>query len=205
MSITVFSMSIQPATPQHAQPASVLIRQSGPATFDYIFDANHGPDNLCFLRHEFRNPGTMFSYRHHFVYLENDQVVGTLAMFDKSSHNKTFLANALAIFQNYGWRSIVKGLKFELKLVMAPKKGCLYISHIAVDDRYQGKGIARQLIQYATEQGIKQGYSRLSLDVAAKNQRAKGLYLGLDFKVLTTHTSYHARLDDHIYMEKALG
>jgi len=198
-------MSIQPATPQHAQSASVLIHQSGPAAFDYIFDSRHGPDIQCFLRHEYRNPGTMFSFKHHFVYLENDQVVGTLAMFDKSSHNKTFLANALAIFQNYGWRSIVKGLKFELKLVMAPKKGCLYISHIAVDNEHQGKGIARQLIQYASEQAVKQGYNRLSLDVAAKNQRAKSLYLGLDFKVLTTHTSYHARLDDHIYMEKALG
>ncbi len=198
-------MSIQPATPQHAQSASVLIHQSGPAAFDYIFDSRHGPDIQCFLRHEFRNPGTMFSYKHHFVYLENDQVVGTLAMFDKSSHNRTFLANALAILQNYGWRAIFKGLKFELKLVKAPKKACLYIAHIAVDKNHQGKGIAHQLIQYATEQAQKQGYSHLSLDVAAKNQRAKGLYLGLDFKALVTHHSYHPKLDDHVYMEKALG
>ncbi len=200
----LFSMSIQPANPQHAQPASALIRQSGPAAFDYIFDAAHGPENLCFLRHEFRNPGTMFSYKHHCVYLVNNQVVATLAMFDKTSHAKTFCANALAIFVNYGWRAIVKGLKFEWKLVKAPKKGCLYIGHIAVDQQHQGKGIAHQLIQYASEQAIERGFSTLSLDVAADNQRARALYLSLGFKELVAHKSYHANLDDHVYMEKPL-
>ncbi len=198
-------MNIQPAKQQHAGQASKLIRQSGPAAFDYIFDDAHGPDNLCFLRHEFRTPSTMFSHKFHWVYIENEQVLGTIAIFNKASHNKTFLANALAIFQNYGWRSICKGLKFELKLVKAPKKACLYIGHIAVDKDHQGKGIARQLIEFATQQAKEQGYAKLSLDVAAANQRALSLYLGLGFKKLATHASYHERLDDHIYMEKALG
>jgi ribosomal protein S18 acetylase RimI-like enzyme len=197
-------MSIQPASPQHAQSASALIHQSGPAAFDYIFDGAHGPENRCFLRHEFRNPGTMFSYKHHCVYMDNKQVVATLAMFDKTSHAKTFCANARAIFVNYGWRGIIKGLKFEYKLVKAPKKGCLYIGHIAVDQQHQGKGIARQLIQYASEHAIKQGIKIVSLDVAAHNQRARALYLGLGFKELRIHESYHANLDDHVYMEKLL-
>jgi len=196
---------LSPAQAQHGVTASELIHQSGPAAFDYIFSHHHGIPVKRFLEEQFKGKHTMFSHTQHYVYTENNKVIGTLALSDHKTHNKSFTHNAWNIFKYYGWRSIYKGLKFELKLVKPPKKKCLYLYHISVDEQHQGKGIARKLIEFAEQSAKEQHYPLLSLDVAKHNQRALNLYLGMGFNVISTQTSYHKKLDDHIYMEKPIN
>ncbi len=197
-------MIIQSAQPIHADAACSLIYNSGPTAFEYIFNASHGPEVIVFLRHLFRTQKTMFSHKHHLVCLDNNKVVATLGSFSKDSHKKTLLANASRIFIQYGWKGIVKGLRFEHDLVRPPRRDCLYLCHIAVQDAYQGNGIAGRLIQHMAIQAKQMGFNKLSLDVAQSNQKALNLYLSQGFKIISVQSSYNAILDNHIYMEKPL-
>jgi ribosomal protein S18 acetylase RimI-like enzyme len=195
---------IIPAEPRHAEKACQLIHQSGPISFDYIFSAKHGPDVKRFINQAFQTERTMFSHRHHYVYQKNNQAVATLGLFTKTQHDKTFLDNAKWIWKHYGTRSILKGLAFELRLVKAPKKNCLYLCHIAVSPDDRGKGIAQQLINFAVQKAKELNIHTLSLDVTQDNNHALNLYLQLGFTKSKTNKSYNKLLDTHIYMEKLI-
>lgn len=197
-------MTIQPAQPIHANSASELIYQSGPTAFNYIFSKQHGPDAKVFIRYLFRTEKSMFSHKHHLVCIDKNNVVGTIGSFSKRSHKGTLIANVCAIFRQYGWRSILKGLKFERELVKTPKADCLYLCHIAVEPSYQGKGIAGKLIRQMAMQAKALGFNKLSLGVAQKNQHALNVYLSHGFKIINIINSYNDILDNHIYMEKTL-
>jgi hypothetical protein len=195
---------ISPAQAHHCKKASELIHQSGPASFDYIFNQHHGTAVKEFLCEQFQGRHTMFSHNLHHVYTQNNQVMGTLGLINQGKHSKSLPYNAWHIFKHYGWRSIYKGLKFEHKLVKPPKKKCLYLYHIAVCNEQQGRGIARKLIEFAEQTAKEQSYPLMSLDVAKHNQRALNLYLGMGFEIKSHQPSYHSKLDDHIYMEKSV-
>jgi ribosomal protein S18 acetylase RimI-like enzyme len=197
-------MSIVQAQPQHHLEASLLLHQSGPASFDHVFHISHGPHATDYLAKQFESNKTMFSHKHHLVWEEEGKAIGTLLLIDKPLHDSLFLQNAFSIFKHYGIRSILKGLRFEFSLVKPPKKARFYIGHIAVNEKYRGKGIARKLITRAEEEAKSRGYSIIALDVAAKNLPALGLYELLGYKQIHTNKSYHSNLDDHIYMEKKL-
>ena len=197
-------MKIIQAEPKHADQADKLIYQSGPVAFDYIFNRAHGPDVKIFLKNAFTSKQTMFSHQHHFIALEQEQVLATLGIFERKQHDQTFIQNAKWIWCHYGIRSIIKGLIFELKLVKPPQKNCLYLCHIAVEEKQRGKGIAGQLISFAESMAINKGIKKLSLDVVKGNSSALHLYEKMGFKQINQRLSYNDTLDDSIYMEKTL-
>lgn len=188
--------------PDQSKQACQLIYQSGPVAFAYVFNSSHGPNVLTFLNKAFQSKQTMFSHRDHFVYTDQGDVLGTIGITTKQKHNQHFIQNALWIWRFYGVRSIIKGLLFELKLVKPPKNQCLYLFHIAVDEKHRGYGIAQKLIAFAQEKAIKSKLSKLSLDVAENNHQAMRLYQHLGFKPIKRNMSYNSTLDNHIYMEK---
>jgi ribosomal protein S18 acetylase RimI-like enzyme len=197
-------MAVRAAQEQDSAAAAELVFSSGPVAFEHIFNCTHGPNIREFLDSEFAKLTTMFSHRHHFVYEQDGRLIATIGGFDKASHDATFMGNAKAIFTQYGWRGIVKGLLFELRLVKPPRKGCYYLCHIAVDPQWRGKGIAAQLINFMAARAQELGYSTLSLDVAELNVGALRLYQQLGFKVIKRNKSYNGVLDNHLYMEMAL-
>jgi ribosomal protein S18 acetylase RimI-like enzyme len=195
---------IRAARGEDSALAAPLVYSAGPVAFDHIFNRAHGPYIVGFLQSEFAKKQTMFSHRHHFVFELDGKVVATIGQFDKPSHDGTFLGTARAICGSYGWRGIIKGLLFELRLVKAPKKNCFYLCNIAVDPAVRGQGIAAKLVNFMVNQAKEAGYSRLSLDVAEQNHNALRLYQNLGFEVLQRHKSYNKVLDRHLYMEKQL-
>lgn len=194
-------MSIRKANGRDAAQMAPLIFSSGPLAFEHIFSRRHGPAVIEFLNTEFVRSHTMFSYCHHHVYEVDGEVLGSIGSFDTASHGATFIGNAKAIFNNYGMRGILKGLIFELRLVKAPRKACLYLCHIAVRADSRGKGIAAQMINFMMKKGREGGYRYLSLDVAEKNTNAFRLYQKMGFKVIQRNMSYNKVLDNHLYME----
>lgn len=194
-------MGIRKAISKDSVQIAPLILSSGPVTFEYIFSTRHGPAIGDFLKAEFAQNQTMFSHRHHHVYERDGDVIASIGSFDASSHSGTFLGNARAIFGSYGIRGILKGLLFELRLVKAPRKGCLYLCHIAVLEDCRGQGIAAQMINFMMAKGREEGYRSLSLDVAEQNTKALRLYQQMGFKVLNRNKSYNSVLDNHLYME----
>jgi GNAT superfamily N-acetyltransferase len=199
------NMSIRAAQPADSAAATALVFLSGPVAFEHIFNQSHGPHISDFLASEFANTATMFSHRHHFVFEKEDRVIATIGGFDKPSHDGTFIGNAKAIFSQYGWRGILKGLIFELWLVKPPRKGCYYLCHIAVDPEWRGKGIAAKLINFMAARAKSLGYAVLSLDVAEHNSGALRLYQQMGFKIVKRNKRYNEVLDNHLYMEKPLS
>jgi ribosomal protein S18 acetylase RimI-like enzyme len=95
--------------------------------------------------------------------------------------------------------------KFEIRLVRPPKIGCLYLANIAINPAYRGKGLGRQLIEYANQIANRRGIKTLALDVRADNTNAIELYTRNGYKELKLNKSFTNKLDDHIYMEKSLS
>ena len=62
-----------------------------------------------------------------------------------------------------------------------------HIEVLAVDPAAQGRGVARALMQAAEDWGRKMGLARISLNVWAQNERARGLYEHLGYKPETMH------------------
>merc|ERR1711976_771876 len=68
-----------------------------------------------------------------------------------------------------------------------PRKAC-YIDHIAVDERFRGKGVGKVLMQRADYEAKRNGCSKIYLAVAASN-RAKNLYERQGFRVVSHDSS----------------
>lgn len=67
-------------------------------------------------------------------------------------------------------------------LVPECRPGDFYLDTVAVDERYQGQGIAKALIGVFEQRGIEAGCSRLSLIVEQYNDRAYALYKRMGYK-----------------------
>lgn len=65
----------------------------------------------------------------------------------------------------------------------------LYITDVAVDQRFHRRGIGRAMLTYALAHAERQQLGQVSLYVDAANQPALALYQGLGFDVANTHHS----------------
>lgn len=60
----------------------------------------------------------------------------------------------------------------------------LYIHRLAVDPKFQGKGYAQKLMNFAENYGIEKGYNSIRLDTFSQNKRNLKFYKKLKFKQL---------------------
>lgn len=58
----------------------------------------------------------------------------------------------------------------------------LNIHDLAVTSDYQGRGIGRELLEFAVQWAQEQGFGRVTLEVRSDNERAKRLYHRLGFE-----------------------
>ncbi len=65
----------------------------------------------------------------------------------------------------------------------------LYVTDVAVDQRYQRQGVARAMLHHALHHAARQQLEVVSLYVDAANKPALGLYQGSGFYVAHTHHS----------------
>ena len=201
-------LNIRPARPEDAKEVAPLIYSSGPRAFEFIFSNGKKQACLGFLQDCFTRKSLMFSYEHHHVVEDQGQVVAIIGAFTKRSMGKTQLSTGIQIIRYLGilggFKSLLRGLKFERKLVKPPLIDCYYICHVGVRADYQGLGIGEKMVAFIESVAHEKGISKLSLDVSVINPRAQKLYERLGFSVIETNESYDNLLDDHRYMESSL-
>jgi len=204
----MLELNIRPARPEDAKEVAPLIYSSGPRAFEFIFSNGKKQACLGFLQDCFARKSLMFSYEHHHVVEDKGQVVAIIGAFTKSSMGKTQLSTGIQIIRYLGllsgFKSLLRGLKFERKLVKPPLNDCYYICHVGVRADYQGKGIGEKMVAFIENVAHEKGVNKLSLDVSVINPRAQKLYERLGFCVIETNKSYSSLLDDHRYMEAVL-
>lgn len=202
------ALNIRPARPEDAKNVAPLIFSSGPRAFDFIFSNEEKGACLHFLEDCFSRKAMMFSYEHHYVVEDEGQVVAIIGAFTKSSMGKTQLSTGTQILRYFGVfagiKSLLRGLKFESKIVKPPLAGCYYICHVGVRPDRQGLGIGEKMVAFIEDLAREKGVNKLSLDVSVINPRAQKLYERLGFRVIETNKSYSDLLDDHRYMEAIL-
>ncbi|NUU60315.1 GNAT family N-acetyltransferase [Paenibacillus agri] len=79
----------------------------------------------------------------------------------------------------------------------------LIMHRLAVHPEVQGKGIARQLIAFAEELALRNGYTSIRLDTYAKNTRALEIYPRLGYQ-LRGEISFPSRTANFPVFEKVL-
>ena len=65
-----------------------------------------------------------------------------------------------------------------------------YIDSVAVDSDYQGRGIAKQLIRFAEDEGRKMGYEKSSLIVHMDKEKAYSIYKKIGYEEDSKITVY---------------
>ena len=65
-----------------------------------------------------------------------------------------------------------------------------YIDSVAVDSDYQGRGIAKQLIRFAEDEGRKMGYEKSSLIVHMDKEKAHSIYKKIGYEEDSKITVY---------------
>lgn len=203
------TFSIRPTTAADADAAVPLIYSSGPAAFDYVFSHARRGSPLDFLQRAFRDGGGEFGYRVHTAIVDGERVIGVGAGYSGTHALAFTLAAARQIVGHYGlWAgmgTIGRGLAVERVIPPPVAKDLFYIGHLGIEPALRGRGIGGMLIDHLLEQGRRNGFARVALDVSCANPRAQALYERLGFQVTgerrsTLHNGY-ASVPDHRRME----
>lgn len=116
----------------------------------------------------------------HFVAKQNQTIVGVILIRCGKKEKGNKRIPIISLCKRYGVMNTIL-LFFKMLLLDANTPNECYIEHIAVSDTLRGKGIGKQLLQYAEQALWDRGYTTWSLAVAEENP-AKNLYSRLGFK-----------------------
>ncbi|MFT5283745.1 MAG: ribosomal protein S18 acetylase RimI-like enzyme [Yoonia sp.] len=161
-----------------------LIFSSAPVALAATFDISDELSSLNFLHSNLLNCDGQFGYGNHWVAVIDNQLAGCISTWHSglpdSFHQATF--NNLTNF--YGIAHVFSVLQASQALqdcIPKPKKHELCIGHFAVLAKYQGQGVATNLLKFAQQKALVCGKSALCLDVESTNLQAIDFYLGRGF------------------------
>lgn len=127
--------------------------------------------------------------------IDYDHVHLQLAM-NQSGLSKEELAPPLThneIIQAYNRKDILKWILFDKQLAgyfwFQIKSDCLYINAIAIDKKFQGKGIVQYVLTLA-DKIAGEHLSRCSLSVSPMNGRALNAYLKFGYQIVDAVSSF---------------
>ncbi|WP_029284956.1 GNAT family N-acetyltransferase [Pedobacter sp. R20-19] len=127
------------------------------------------------FEHFFKQKHNQYSYENTLVFIENDQVLGSINAYDGGKLfelRKTFLDH---LTKNYNLLNFHPEPETEA--------GEFYLDTISVHPEAQGKGIGKALIKAGIEWGKSMGHKRIGLLVEMENQKALKLYQNKAFSI----------------------
>ena len=86
----------------------------------------------------------------------------------------------------------------ELNWITSNNSRNLFVHRLAVHPEHQGKGIARQLMDFAEEKAKRDGYDSIRLDTFSQNKRNQNFYDNRDYQ--RTGEVYLSYRDDFPYI-----
>lgn len=116
-----------------------------------------------------------------YIAKKENKIVGLLTIAGKNNYTQK-LAYPFELAKKYGFFTIAHYLLLLTALEYRPADEEQYIENIAVHEKFQKQGIAKELIQTA-QTNTKKG-EKLTLLVSAKNTHAKRLYLKCGFSIV---------------------
>ena len=78
----------------------------------------------------------------------------------------------------------------------------VHITNLAVAPPFRGRGVARAMLRYLMDRGVKEGVSWWVLEVRESNRAARSLYEGLGFRIIGHRRRYYQDGEDAVVMGK---
>ncbi len=136
------------------------------------------------------------------------RVVGTLSLRRREDPETASWAATAILFQELGLGGGLRAM-FYLSLVDQPiGRKDVYVSDVAVERPFRRQGIARTMLYYAEKVARLWGKKALVLDVSARNEPARRLYLSLGYTEERVRRSLLTRwllqMEEWVRMRKVL-
>lgn len=112
------------------------------------------------------------TYEHTFVIQEDQNILGTLVLYDGKRGRELDYQLMQKISHQLGKPYLIDVEAHDDEL---------YIDTVCVTEAARGRGIGTQLLQFAEKRAIETGYQKLSLNVELSKEKAKKLYEKLGF------------------------
>ncbi|AMW33168.1 Acetyltransferase, GNAT family [Fervidobacterium changbaicum] len=170
---------IRKAEISDADVIASLILETGRSFLPLLF----GPYVKLILGRLVKTPGTVFSLDNtHVLEIDEGKVVGIIVMFEGNTVRKRALKTGFALFQLMGFELFRRLPMFRyvwMRNKIRPDE--FYISNVAVDKNYRGRGYGRKLMLFAEEVAKQKKFKKISLDVENTNVQAIELYKRLGY------------------------
>jgi len=192
-------MTIQSAVKENAADLAYLLNLAGEGIPRYLWSEMtvDGQDPMEVGRTRAEREEGGFSYTNARVRMEAGIVQGMIVSYQQP--------DPYSVEDIDEYPEVVK----PLVLLEAKAPGSWYINAIATFEEFQGRGVARKLLNEAEELAVSAGISEMSLIVASENDRAKSLYEYIGYKFVSSLpvVSYPGCLHggDWVLMVKGLG
>ncbi|RMA82329.1 GNAT family N-acetyltransferase [Umboniibacter marinipuniceus] len=166
------------------ESAVPLLFSSGPEAFTWLYGNGDKLRAMSFLANSFTRDDTALSHNNIWGVISEGSVIATFILASKASAEALAGPGITQVFRYYGFSAALacswRGIRLERSLP-APKPDCLHLSGIAVDAQFRGRGLLREIVNFADQKAYEMACSNLSLDVAKSNALAMAMYLHLGF------------------------
>jgi ribosomal protein S18 acetylase RimI-like enzyme len=173
-----------------AGEACPLVRSAGPELLDYAFSPR-GQDCLEFLRYCFIRGRSLLGYPLCTVADADGWVVGTVSVYSADeywAYHRQFVWEVIRFFGLRQGRTVLRRMRHLGSVLPAIDRDAAYLSSLAVDPRWQRRGIGARLVEWAIERSRSAGFTVLTLDVSTVRPEAQRLYERAGFMVVAQHT-----------------
>jgi ribosomal protein S18 acetylase RimI-like enzyme len=175
--VTGTEIRIRPATRADADVAASLIVMT-PGGLPDLVDDLVAARRLA--RAAFRAAGTGFGFDRTLVAEADGSVIGQVIRFPGSEWNRaTQVRTGIVLLGAAGWRFGRRVVREGIRHARASLPiawDSLYVISLAVVPEHRGKGIGSALLRRVVEEALDARLRSVSLDVAARNERAIRLY-----------------------------
>lgn len=172
------------ATTEHAAHFAQLAQIAGDELFSQLF----GGRAIALLQDMFLRDDNEFSSRHCAFIRQDGETAGMIHAHSAATSHANELRGFLLMLRLAGWELP----RFLLMLVMLRQllgfagQGLAtddyYITFVALYPAFRGRGLSKPLLAHAEESALREGCSRLTLDVDADNTIAISAYQRVGFE-----------------------
>lgn len=179
-------MIIRPATPDDAPKLAELINMAMLGiTFSFIGKEDIDEAN-SFIEDLVSTRNNQYSYQNIFVIQELDQIIGQICIYDGAKFEELRVPV---------WQSIKVKYGHDYYADAETGPGEMYIDTFAISPTVRGKGLGKELLNFAIDYFVHKQKKILGLLVDRDNPDAKRLYEKLGFKVIGDKTIFGKEME----------
>ncbi|WP_100658519.1 GNAT family N-acetyltransferase [Alteromonas flava] len=179
------------ATSQDAQELAQLVFASAPLQLTELFGQGDQLKAQAFLQRSFQSENGQYGYANHFVIRKHQVVACACVWHDRlaSDFDKATLAAIVAFFGAEQAMQILlanQSLQGDLQF---PQAHQLALGHLSVAESARKQGLAKVLIEHASQIARRLNKAEICVDVDKTNTAALALYSKCNFNYLSTSPS----------------